>query len=57
MILERLQPFDLTLDEHRLAAAIDVVVRVVLSHVMQPSDSPRTTAEDIAWIADRVLRP
>ncbi|MGZ4479124.1 MAG: TetR family transcriptional regulator [Nocardioidaceae bacterium] len=56
VIAERLAPYDLPLDEHRLAAAIDVVVRVVLSHVMQPSDTPATTADDIAWIAERVLR-
>jgi hypothetical protein len=34
-----------------------MVVRVVLSHVMQPSASPAETSEDIAWIAARVLRP
>ena len=33
-----------------------MVVRVVLSHVMQPSDTPAATAGDIAWIAERVLR-
>ena len=32
-----------------------MVVRVVLSHVMQPSDSPDRTADDLAWIAARVL--
>jgi hypothetical protein len=30
---------------------------VVLSHVMQPTDSPARTADDIAWIAARVLSP
>ena len=34
-----------------------MVVRVVLSHVMQPSASPGRTADDIAWVAARVLRP
>jgi hypothetical protein len=33
-----------------------MVVRVVLSHVMQPSGSPEETAADLAWIASRVLR-
>ena len=33
-----------------------MVVRVVLSHVMQPSGTPAETADDIAWIAARVLR-
>ena len=32
-----------------------MVVRVVLSHVMQPSGPPERTADDIAWIAARVL--
>ncbi|HEX2177021.1 MAG TPA: TetR family transcriptional regulator [Nocardioidaceae bacterium] len=56
VISDRLAPFELPLDEHQREAAIDVVVRVVLSHVMQPSDTPARTAEDIAWIASRVLR-
>ena len=34
---------------------IDMVVRLVLSHVMQPTAQPAETAETIAWIADRVL--
>ena len=42
--------------EAELDAAIDMVVRVVLSHVMQPTDTPAKTADDIAWIAERVLR-
>ena len=32
-----------------------MVVRVVLSHVMQPSASPQQTGADIAWLAGRVL--
>ncbi len=38
-----------------LDAAIDMVVRVVLSHVMQPSASPARTAADLAFVAGRVL--
>lgn len=53
---QRLAPYDVELDARRLEAAIDVVVRVVLSHVMQPSGTPDDTADDIAWIAARVLR-
>jgi AcrR family transcriptional regulator len=51
----RLTSYRLPLSEHELTVAIDVVVRVVLSHVMQPSDSPERTAADIAWLAGRVL--
>jgi hypothetical protein len=32
-----------------------MVVRVVLSHVMQPSSSPEQTGADIAWLSARVL--
>ena len=53
---DRLAPYDIGLDADKLDAAIDMVVRVVLSHVMQPSDTPEETAADIAWIAARVLR-
>lgn len=56
VIAERLTPYDVPLSAERLDAAIDMVVRVVLSHVMQPSASPADTADDISWIADRVLR-
>lgn len=53
---ERVAPYDVGLDAEHLDAAIDMVVRVVLSHVMQPSASPADTSADIAWIAARVLR-
>jgi AcrR family transcriptional regulator len=56
VVSERVAPYDIGLDAAHLEAAIDMVVRVVLSHVMQPSASPAETADDIAWIAARVLR-
>ncbi|MGZ4447992.1 MAG: TetR family transcriptional regulator [Nocardioides sp.] len=56
VIQDRIEPYALDLDDQHLEAAIDMVVRVVLSHVMQPSASPEETSEDIAWIAARVLR-
>lgn len=56
VVAERVAPYDVGLDEPRLEAAIDMVVRVVLSHVMQPTASPEATAADLAWIAHRVLR-
>ncbi|WP_148616461.1 TetR family transcriptional regulator [Nocardioides rubriscoriae] len=56
VIAERIAPYRLGLDAPRLHAAIDMVVRLVLSHVMQPSGPPDATADDIAWIAQRVLR-
>jgi AcrR family transcriptional regulator len=56
VVRERIGPYRIQLDQAHLDAAIDMVVRVVLSHVMQPSGSPTQTADDIAWIAARVLR-
>lgn len=53
----RLAPYDVGVDAAHLDAAIDMVVRVVLSHVMQPSGTPGSTADDVAWVASRVLRP
>jgi AcrR family transcriptional regulator len=53
---DRLAPYDVDLDGPHLEAAIDMVVRVVLSHVMQPSGTPAETADDVAWVAARVLR-
>jgi AcrR family transcriptional regulator len=57
VLVERVAPYDVELSPTELDAAIDAVVRVVLSHVMQPSASPQRTADDVAWIAARVLRP
>ena len=56
VISDRIEPYDIDLDRKHLEAAIDAVVRLVLSHVMQPSATPADTADDIAWIAERVLR-
>lgn len=46
---------DLGLTDAELATALDTIVRLVLSHVMQPGGEPAETADDIAWIASRVL--
>ena len=56
VILERIPPYDVPLAGERLEAAIDMIVRVVLSHVMQPTASPERTARDLAWISARVLQ-
>lgn len=55
VIAERVASYQVDLPEGRLEASIDMVVRLVLSHVMQPSAAPARTADDIAWIAERVL--
>lgn len=56
VIADRIEPYDVDLDRSHLEVAIDMVVRLFLSHVMQPSGPPRETGEDIAWIVARVLR-
>ena len=56
VVAERIATYEIPLPDERLDPAVDMVVRVVLSHVMQPSAPPPRTADDIAWIAARVLR-
>lgn len=56
VVLARVAPYAPGLDAGRLEPATDMVVRVVLSHVMQPSASPERTGADIAWLAGRVLQ-
>ena len=48
---------DTALTDHEAEVAIDSVVRLVLSHVMQPGSPPAKVADDIAWIVGRVVRP
>lgn len=56
VVAERVSFYDVPLAPRDLDAAIDMVVRVVLSHVMQPSGPPSQTAADIGFVATRVLR-
>ena len=55
MIRSHVEHYDVDLEEHRMDVLIDMVVRLVLSHVMQPTGDPAETAETVAWIAARVL--
>ena len=56
VVLTRVTPYAPGLEADLLEPVVDMVVRVVLSHVMQPSASPERTGADIAWLAARVLR-
>jgi AcrR family transcriptional regulator len=56
MIRQHVAAYDTGLEPERLESLIDMVVRLVLSHVMQPGGRPEDTAESIAWIAGRVVR-
>lgn len=55
LIRTRVTRYDIRLPAGRLERLVNMVVRLVLSHVMQPAGDPRDTADDIAWIAGRVL--
>jgi AcrR family transcriptional regulator len=52
----RVAAYRIAIDERHLDAAIDMVVRLVLSHVVHPIGEPAETADDIAWISSRTLR-
>ena len=55
MIRVHVVTYDVPLEEHRIEVLIDMVVRLVLSHVMQPTGEPAETAATVAWIAAKVL--
>ena len=55
VVTARVTPYAPAIDAAHLDPAIDMVVRVVLSHVMQPSATPEQTGADLAWLARRVL--
>ena len=45
-----------TVDAHtNVTTAVDAIIRLVLSHVMQPAKTPADAAADIAWVAGHVL--
>ena len=44
------------LSDQRFTTAVDAIVRLVLSHAMQPAKSPSEAASEIAWIANHVIR-
>ena len=54
-VSSRVEPYGIPFSDYQRAVGIDVIVRIVLSHVMQPSGTPEETADNIAWIASRVL--
>ena len=56
-VRQRVTSYDVHIDARHLDVAIDMVVRLVLSHVVHPIGDPADTADDIAWISSRTLRP
>ncbi|MFZ5870753.1 MAG: TetR family transcriptional regulator [Actinomycetota bacterium] len=57
LVRERLASYSVPLGARELDTVVDLVVRVVLSHAMQPSGTPERTADDVAWVVARVLEP
>jgi tetracycline repressor-like protein len=55
LVRRHLDTYDHGLEPERIDPLVDMVIRLVLSHVTAPSTSPRETADNIAWIAARVL--
>jgi hypothetical protein len=55
-VRRRVLAYGLVIDDRHLAAIIDMVVRLLLSHVVHPIGPPADTADDIAWILGRTLR-
>ncbi|MEO5709282.1 MAG: TetR family transcriptional regulator [Nocardioidaceae bacterium] len=56
VVVARLDRFpDLGMTPAELDGAVDAIVRLVLSHVMQPGGAPKATADHLAWIVARVL--
>lgn len=49
------RPLAPSLPDRRRSAAVDMLVRTVLSHVMLPSAPPRRTADDVADLAVDLL--
>ncbi|PWK88201.1 TetR family transcriptional regulator [Lentzea atacamensis] len=55
VVSRSLQNYELPLEQPQLDIAVDLVVRHVLSHVMQPSGSPADTAAAVTWAAAKML--
>ena len=54
-VLARLTPMLPEMGSDRIVALTDVIVRTVLSHVMQPSGTAEQTADTVAWLATACL--
>lgn len=49
------QDFETGLDAAGEATMVDAIIRMVLSHVMQPAKTPAEAAADIAWVAGHAI--
>jgi AcrR family transcriptional regulator len=55
LIRGHLADYEVPIPDDRIDALVDMVIRLVLSHVTAPSSSPEKTGDDIAWIAAQIL--
>ena len=55
VVQDRADQYEIPLEPEQISAVIDVVVRTSMSHVMQPSATPRETADRITWLVARLL--
>ena len=55
VVHDRLRAYDLALAPSDLTGAVDMIVRTVLGHVVQPTGSPRATADGVGRAAERLL--
>ncbi|TCJ30652.1 TetR/AcrR family transcriptional regulator [Nocardioides jejuensis] len=57
VIGEHIAAYDLPVEDQRMAGLTETIIRVVLSHVMQPSSPPEDVAETLVWMARRIIEP
>lgn len=55
-VLARLVPMVPNMPTERVVAFTDIVVRTVVSHVMQRGGTAEETADNIGWVAERLLQ-
>ena len=55
VVQDRVDQYEIDLEPERITTIIDMVVRSALSHVMQPTATPRKTADSITWFVARIL--
>jgi AcrR family transcriptional regulator len=55
VVQDRADQYEIPLEPEQISAVIDIVVRTSMSHVMQPSATPRETADWITWLVARIL--
>lgn len=55
LVAERLELLSVPLEQCQVDGVIDIFVRAVLIHVVQPGGDPQDIAEDIARLIDRIV--